>query len=57
VAEGSNKRNLDKASLSPDANQLKEHQGDWSPEKREDNLTQGLSGEMSSADKLAICNK
>ena len=57
MAEGTNKRTLDKASLSPDANQTKKHQSGGSPENRADPSIQSHSGDVSCSDKLSVINK
>jgi len=60
-------RNLDEASLSPDANQQKKHQGDGSPEKRGDTQLRAFPARCYqqicsvvnkiSIDKCCHCNK
>ena len=57
MAEGANKRTLDKASLSPDASQSKKYQGGESSEKGRDSTVIIHSGEVSLSDKLSAVNK
>ena len=57
MAEGANKRTMDKASLSPDASQSKKHQGGESSEKGGDSTVIIHSGEVSLSDKLSAVNK
>ena len=54
ISDGTLKRTMDEASLSPDANQSKKHQGSGSPEDGENSSVQNSP---SLSEKLSIVNK